>query len=322
MFDYTEKILHIWQRGGKWSLNLKEQIYMLSLERHSNITRAAKELGISQPALTTFLNHLEKDLDVKLFDRSAVPMKLTPAGELYINKAKKMLCIKEEFDRELQVLKKRDLSCIRVGIQQIRAPHVVPPLTMAVKQEFPKLDVVFNENHGENLFKMLEKGEIDLLLHNHMRQIPGISAEFLMKDRLLFITPKNHLLNAYGIRSANPYPWIDLSWFKDENFMLLPEAYTLREHAEQLFSSLGWRPETIEIYTRTETILRLVTAGAGVGFIFESYLSYFNEERKPACFLIGNPPITVDYMAFYPEKMKQYPVFTRFLDMIRFVLSK
>ena len=103
-------------------------------------------------ALTTFLNHLEKDLDVKLFDRSAVPMKLTPAGELYINKAKKMLCIKEEFDRELQVLKKRDLSCIRVGIQQIRAPHVVPPLTMAVKQEFPKLDVVFDENHGENFF--------------------------------------------------------------------------------------------------------------------------------------------------------------------------
>ena len=139
-----------------------------------------------------------------------------------------MLCIKEEFDRELQVLKKRDLSCIRVGIQQIRAPHVVPPLTMAVKQEFPKLDVVFNENHGENLFNMLERGEIDLLLHNHMRQIPGISAEFLMKDRLLFITPKNHLLNAYGIKSAKPYPWIDLSWFKNENFMLLPEAYTLR----------------------------------------------------------------------------------------------
>ena len=110
MFDYTEKILHIWQRGGKWSLNLKEQIYMLSLERHSNITRAAKELGISQPALTTFLNHLEKDLDVKLFDRSAVPMKLTPAGELYINKAKKMLCIKEEFDRELQVLNRNFLN--------------------------------------------------------------------------------------------------------------------------------------------------------------------------------------------------------------------
>ena len=36
----------------------------------------------------------------------------------------------------------------------------------------------FNENHGENLFNMLERGEIDLLLHNHMRQIPGISAEF------------------------------------------------------------------------------------------------------------------------------------------------
>ena len=76
MFDYTEKILHIWQRGGKWSLNLKEQIYMLSLERHSNITRAAKELGISQPALTTFLNHLEKDLDVKSTDHDKKSVKV------------------------------------------------------------------------------------------------------------------------------------------------------------------------------------------------------------------------------------------------------
>ena len=58
-------------------MNLKEQIYMLSLERHSNITRAAKKVW-ELVALTTFLNHLEKDLDVKLFDRSAVPMKLTP----------------------------------------------------------------------------------------------------------------------------------------------------------------------------------------------------------------------------------------------------
>ena len=194
----------------------------------------------------------------------------------------------------------------------------MPPLTMAVKQEFPKLDVVLTKIMVKICLICWQK----LIFYFIIIQIPGISAEFLMKDRLLFITPKNHLLNAYGIKSAKPYPWIDLSWFKNENFMLLPEAYTLREHAEQLFASLGWRPETIEIYTRTETILRLVTAGAGVGFIFESYLSYFNEERKPACFLIGNPPITVDYMAFYPEKMKQYPVFTRFLDMIRFVLSK
>ena len=91
-------------------MNLKE---MLSLERHSNITRWKKLLV---KALTTFLKSCGKDLDVKLFDRSAVPMKLTPAGELYINKAKKMLCIKEEFDRE-QVLKKG-------FINYIKAPHL------------------------------------------------------------------------------------------------------------------------------------------------------------------------------------------------------
>ncbi|MCI8887720.1 MAG: LysR family transcriptional regulator [Hungatella sp.] len=301
-------------------MHLREQEYVIAIDRYRNITQAAKTMGISQPAMTHFLNQLESDLDVKLFDRGAKPLKLTAAGELYVNNARQMLNLKEQFEKELQALKRQDLCQLRIGIQQIRAPHLVPPLTLAIRQEFHGLKVIFYESHGKSLFEMLRKGEIDLLLHNKMEEIPGITSEVLMQDKLLLITPEDHPLNRSQIRGQDNYPWMDLSLFRNENFLLMPVGYTLREHAERLFFDQGWRPKEIELYSRTETILHLVSAGAGVSLVLESYLPYFNLKKRISCFLVGDPPERVDYMAFYQEKLKAYPIFDRFLELIRFVI--
>ena len=139
-----------------------------------------------------------------------------------------------------------------------------------------------------------------------------------MKDRLLFIT-QDHLLKMELNLPSHILGSIYLG-FKNENFIASGSIY-IEEHAEQLFASLGWRFETIEIYTRTETILRLVTAGAGVGFIFESYLSYFNEERKPACF---SDRKSSDYGGLYgllSGKNETISGFHPFLDMILCIIK-
>ena len=58
--------------------------YVLAIAEEQNLTRAAKRLFISQPALTLYLNRLEKELGVKLFDRSRTPILLTEAGKYYV----------------------------------------------------------------------------------------------------------------------------------------------------------------------------------------------------------------------------------------------
>ena len=60
--------------------------YVLAIAEEQNLTRAAKKLYISQPTLTMYLNRLEENLGVKLFDRRKTPITITPAGRRYIEK--------------------------------------------------------------------------------------------------------------------------------------------------------------------------------------------------------------------------------------------
>ena len=64
--------------------------YIIAIAEERNLTQAAKRLYISQPTLTLYLNRLENELGVKLFDRTKSPVTLTDAGAYYLEKMKKI----------------------------------------------------------------------------------------------------------------------------------------------------------------------------------------------------------------------------------------
>ena len=74
--------------------------YVLAIAEEQNLTRAAKRLFISQPALTLYLNRLEKELGVKLFDRSRTPILLTEAGKYYVEQMKKISAAEQSLRRK------------------------------------------------------------------------------------------------------------------------------------------------------------------------------------------------------------------------------
>ena len=76
--------------------------YLLTVAQTRNITRAAEMLHISQPALTKAIRRQEKDLGVTLFDRSTMPLKLTYAGERFLESARKLLDIGTAMREEMK----------------------------------------------------------------------------------------------------------------------------------------------------------------------------------------------------------------------------
>ena len=100
-------------------MNLKEQTYVCVLAECGNITKAAERLFISQPALSIYISTLEKNLGVRLFDRSGKRFTLTWAGEMYVEKARKMLDLKAEFDEGLAEITGERAGRLRSGVQ----PH-------------------------------------------------------------------------------------------------------------------------------------------------------------------------------------------------------
>lgn len=99
--------------------------YVLMLAQEKNMTKAAEKLYISQPTLTKYINRLEEELGVRLFDRSVQPIQVTRAGITFIEEMKKIQ------NRELMLKAKllemsREKSTIRVGVAPVRGEYILP----------------------------------------------------------------------------------------------------------------------------------------------------------------------------------------------------
>ncbi len=117
-------------------MNLKEQEYVCALAENGTITAAAKELFISQPALSIYINNLEKSLGVRLFERVGKQFILTYAGEQYVEKAKLILQLSHELDEKLKDITGNYSGRIRIGVQLRRATDFCPLLLPLTKRSF------------------------------------------------------------------------------------------------------------------------------------------------------------------------------------------
>ena len=81
-------------------MNLKEQQYIVTLAGCGSMTQAAKKLNITQPALSSYLAGVENSLGYPLFERTGKALRPTYLGELYLEKARKILALGEEFQQQ------------------------------------------------------------------------------------------------------------------------------------------------------------------------------------------------------------------------------
>lgn len=99
--------------------------YVLTIIEEKNITRAAKRLYITQPTLTKYINQLEEEYGVKLFDRTASPIRLTEAGQLYVQKKMAMTEEERSLRTRLKELAAKKIT-LTIGSERSRGERFLP----------------------------------------------------------------------------------------------------------------------------------------------------------------------------------------------------
>lgn len=194
-------------------MNLKEQTYVCVLAECGNITKAAERLFISQPALSIYISTLEKNLGVRLFDRSGKRFTLTWAGEMYVEKARKMLDLKAEFDEGLAEITGERAGRLRIGVQLRRETWLIPPVLVRFKSEYPRIQVVIQEGNHKELMQMFNAYELDLVLMNGADVKGGMQAQELFSEELLIAVPQLSPLNEKAVwAEGSRYRYLDLKW--------------------------------------------------------------------------------------------------------------
>ncbi|NLZ51724.1 MAG: LysR family transcriptional regulator [Thermoanaerobacteraceae bacterium] len=302
-------------------MNLKEQQYICTLADTESMTEAAKKLGISQPALSLFVSNLEKSLGVKLFERVGKRLILTYVGELYTEKARQMLNLKALFDAELPGIIKGYKGRLRIGMQSFRSPHITPILLKKFKNDYPNVEIVLHEGNYRYLESLLLDNQIDLFFCNCPNQNQKIQYISLRREPILLATPPNHPKLSHSQRvTGSKYPWIDLGHFQKEQFILPYEGQSLRASVNQILDDTGIKPAKLFCVRSIGTSLRMTAEGMGISFCNESYTTYFDFNKKPAFFHVGNHIHTTEFVAAYGKGRTLPGYATHLINIIRDIL--
>ena len=253
-------------------MNLKEQSYVCTLARTGSISTAAKLLEISQPALTLYIQNLERNLGVRLFDRVGKRFVLTYPGQLSVDTACKMLELKERFDGQLSSIFADYSGRLRLGIQDTRSSYLFPRIIERFNAAHINIEVRLQERRIAELMRQLRSNEIDVALCNRPRKMDDMEWVPIHEDGMKLMVSREWDVVTEPPRVAGGLPWVDLKQFADRRFILSPVGYSARERMDEIMRSQGFKPtETMDIQ-KISTHVTLVSRGYGVGFIQPSYV--------------------------------------------------
>ena len=190
-------------------MNRKQLQYVIELSEDLNFSVVAERLGITQPALSKQILSLEKELDVKLFDRNNIPMTLTAAGEHFVAEAKKLIYREDQLVRSMEDYKSGKLGKLEIGISPFRSLYLIPNIVNKVKDKFPGVTVVLHEEGSDTLRKNAAEGKYDFAVVNLPVDESVLDVTLIEADTLVLAVPEK-LAETPPEAAKSSIPEIDL----------------------------------------------------------------------------------------------------------------
>lgn len=246
-------------------MTLTELKYIVAVAREKHFGRAADACHVSQPTLSVAVKKLEEELDVKLFERSANEVGVTPLGEAIIQQAQLVLSNAQQI-RELAKQGKDPLAgALRLGIIYTIGPYLLPDLVRQTIARTPQMPLMLQENFTVRLLEMLRAGEIDCAILAEPFPDTGLAIAPLYDEPFMAAVPVNHPLAARASVSSE-----DL---KHETMLLLGTGHCFRDHVLEVCPEFARFSTDAEGIRRSfegsslETIRHMVAAGMGVTLV-------------------------------------------------------
>lgn len=174
-------------------MDFKLKVFKKVAEKLS-FTKAAQELFISQPAVTKNINTIEKELNIKLFERKGNHIELTDAGKILLNYAKKIDSLYKNMDFEISALREEQKGKLRIGSSTTITQYVMPPLMSNFKSKFKDLTIKVINGNTEQIENALRKNEIDLgIIEGHSKHREFHYLQFL-EDEIVLTVKSTHSL--------------------------------------------------------------------------------------------------------------------------------
>ena len=246
-------------------MTLTELKYIVAVAREKHFGRGAEACHVSQPTLSVAIKKLEEELQVKLFERNANEITVTPLGEEIVRQAQSVL---EQADsiREIARRGKDPLAgSLRLGVIYTIGPYLLPDLVRQIIEKTPQMPLMLQENFTVKLLEELRTGEIDCAILAEPFPDTNLAIAPLYDEPFMAAVPSSHPLAARTSVTAEE--------LKKETLLLLGTGHCFRDHVLEVCPEFARFSSSAEGISKSfegsslETIKHMVAAGMGITLV-------------------------------------------------------
>lgn len=247
-------------------MNSRQMEYVLAVAEEHSFSKAAKRLVIAQPSLSQYIQNVEKELGMTLFDRSSSPLQLTQAGEIYVKTVRNILDIENQMQEKLADLADLKTGRFYIGISPYLSTYLMPIVFSRFYELFPGVDINLIEDITSELEGRLLRGEIELALTTFpKRNNPKLEYISILREDLLLAVPEKfcgEIQAPYEIKGGH-WPTTDLQNFKNIPFVTLKSDQMLYLMTMDLCKQVGFEPKIRLECRNLESAHAMANAGIG-----------------------------------------------------------
>lgn len=248
-------------------MNLNQITAFCAVVKTGSISKAAKHLHLTQPALSLQIQDLEEYFNTKLLERSNRGVKITPSGELLYSYGHRIMSLSENLIQEINALTSLDNEEMNIGASSTIGGYALPCSIYIFKEKYPQSDVKMTIGNTKEILEKTEDGVLDIGLiegpfNKSLLNQQKLIAKNICRDELVMITPAN---DEWGEKEV-----ITLDELKTLPLVLREKGSGIRETVEKALSDNNIQLDdcrlTMELST-LEAIKSCVEAGQGISII-------------------------------------------------------
>ncbi|MDD5936723.1 MAG: LysR family transcriptional regulator [Clostridiales bacterium] len=240
-----------------------------AVAKTENISMAAKELFISQPAISKAIAKLEQNMSVSLFTRNSRGVRLTEEGKQLYNYTKVAFNTLKEGEDAMKRIHRLGIGHIRIGVSTTLCKYMLLPYLKSFVEENPHIRFTIQCQSTFQTLALIEDGKLDIGLVGKPDSMKDLEFHKFDEVQDIFISSPSYIENL-NIREGGKLT--NLEMFERGNLMLLDEKNITRLYIENYFINHGIRTEQILEVSSMDLLIEFAKTGLGIACVIKDFV--------------------------------------------------
>ena len=234
------------------------QVFVTVVEK-GNFSRAAEELHMTQPAVSQYIQTLERTIGARLLERTNKYVRLNKAGNAVYHHAKEILGLYEKMQRIVDDLTNKASGILTIGSSYTFGEYVLPHIIAKMQTSYPDIDPTITIANTKEIAELVANHQLDVgIIEGHFKE-KNLIVEKLAKDSMYIVASSKH---AFSLKGE-----VTVKDVEKETWIIREQGSGTREAQDAMFQKYELHPVKLMEFGSTQLIKESVEAGLGISLL-------------------------------------------------------